>query len=59
MNPGSNSIPKYFLIVYVSKINFKKPRIKEKYQIKFKMSFVILFLQKNLMCLELDENRAP
>ena len=33
----------YFLIFYMSKINFKKSRIKKKYQIKFKKSSVILF----------------
>ena len=43
----------------MSKINFKKSRIWEKYQIKFKKSSVILFLQKDLRCLELGENRAP
>ena len=42
----------------MTKINFKKSRIKEKYRIKFKKSSVILFLQKYFRCLKLGENRA-
>ena len=49
----------YILIFYVSNINFKKPRIEEKYWIKFKKSSGILFLQKGLGCPELGENGAP
>ena len=49
----------YCLIFYMSKINFRKSKIKKKYQIKFKKSSVILFLQKDFVCLELGENRAP
>ena len=37
----------YFLIFYISKINFKKSRIKKKYWVKFKKSSVILVLQKD------------
>ena len=43
----------------LSKINFKKSKIKEKYRIKFKKSCVISFLQKNLERPELGESRAP
>ena len=50
---------KLFSKFYVFKINFKKFRIKEKYRIKFKKSFHILFLQKHFGCLEVGENRAP
>ena len=42
----------------MSKINFKKSIIKEKYQIKFKKSFVILFLEKDFGCPKLGENKA-
>ena len=48
-----------FLIVYVPNINFKKPIIEEKYRINFKKLCGILFLQKDLGCPELGENRAP
>ena len=41
----------------MSNINSKKPRIEEKYWIKFKNSSVILFLQKDLECPELGENK--
>ena len=41
-----------FLIFYVSNINFKKPRIEEKYWIKFKKFFGILFLQKVIQVLK-------
>ena len=43
----------------MSNINFKKPKIEEKYLIKFKKSFGILFLQKGLGYLELGEKGAP
>ena len=43
----------------MSKINFKKPRIEEKYWIKFKKLSGILILQKDLECQELGENRSP
>ena len=48
----------YFLTFYVSKINFKKPKIEEKYWIKFKKSSGIFYLQKDLGCPELGENEA-
>ena len=48
----------YLSIFYMSKINFKKPRIKDKYRIKFKKPSVFLFLQKVLECPELGESRA-
>ena len=43
----------------MSKINFRKSRIKKKYWIKFRKSSIILFLQKYFGCPELGENKAP
>ena len=43
---------------YMSKIKFKKFRINKKYRIKFKKSYIILFLQKEFVCPEFGENRA-
>ena len=47
-----------FFKYFMSKINFKKSKIKKKYWIKFKKLSVILFLEKDYGCLELGENRA-
>ena len=43
----------------MSNINFKKPRIDKNYLMEFKNSPGILYLQRDLECLELGENGAP
>ena len=43
----------------MSNINFKKPRIDKHYLMEFKISPGILYLQRDLGCLELGENGAP
>ena len=43
----------------MSNINFKKPRIDKNYLMEFKISPGILYLQRDLGCLELGENGAP
>ena len=48
-----------FLIFYVSKINFKKPRIEKKYLIKFKKSSGILFFQKSSRVSKTRRKRSP